>query len=373
MNGGDPLPYRASLADYQRQADLLFKALQSADEAARWRLKLMHPRFRNRSQTEFGQESLTIADAQSVVARDYGFDSWISLAEFVEIVSQEGPVERFETAVEAVVAGDVALLKSMLRADPKLSRARSMRRHRATLLHYVSANGVETGRQKTPRTAVAIVKLLLEAGADVDALADMYDQKCTTLNLLVSSCHPAEAGLQTALAESLVDYGAALDGADQAGTSPLLMALAFGYHDTAQMLARRAAPLISLEAAAGLGQLEVAERLLAAADGRSRHIAMALAAQHGHTALVRLLLDAGEDPNRFNPPGFHPHSTPLHQAVLSNHSDVVQLLVARGARRDVRDSIYDGTPFDWAVHSGHVNLAPFLRDQGDTESAKGDK
>src|SRR5207237_1890538 len=90
--------------------------------------------------------------------------------------------------------------------------ARSTRRHHATLLHYVGANGVECGRQKTPENAVEVAKLLLDAGAEVDALADMYDNKCTTMSMLVSSCHPAKAGLQVALAETLLDYGAALDG-----------------------------------------------------------------------------------------------------------------------------------------------------------------
>ena len=45
---------------------------------------------------------------------------------------------------------------------------------RATLLHYVAANGVEGYRQLTPPNAVAIADALLDAGADVDALADMY-------------------------------------------------------------------------------------------------------------------------------------------------------------------------------------------------------
>src|SRR5205807_10347183 len=102
------------------------------------------------------------------------------------------------------VSGDVPSLSAMLRGDPTLVRARSTRRHHATLLHYVAANGVEGGRQKTPANAVEVANLLLDAGADVDALADMYDAKCTTMSMLVSSCHPAKAGLQAALAEPLL-------------------------------------------------------------------------------------------------------------------------------------------------------------------------
>ena len=45
--------------------------------------------------------------------------------------------------------------------------------------------------------------LLLEAGAEVDALADLYGGQYTTMSMLVSSCHPANAGVQVALVDTL--------------------------------------------------------------------------------------------------------------------------------------------------------------------------
>ena len=48
--------------------------------------------------------------------------------------------------MEAVISGDVATLPSMLRDNLDLVRARSTRRHHATLLFYVAANGVEQRR-----------------------------------------------------------------------------------------------------------------------------------------------------------------------------------------------------------------------------------
>jgi hypothetical protein len=357
------LPYRATLAEYQQEADSLFEQLNSDDETAQWRLKWLHPRFRGQSVTDVRAATLDVTDAQVVVAQEYGFESWADLAQFTEAVGHDGPVERFESAVDAVVSGDLALLRAMLSENPELARARSTRRHHATLLHYVGANGVEGGRQMTPANAVEVAKTLLDAGAEVDALADMYDQKCTTMSMLVSSCHPAEAGLQAALAETLIDCGAALDGPGSEWQSAIMTALAFGYLNTAQALARRGAPLNDLAAVAGLGRLEATARLLPVADDQSRHIALALAAQHGQADVVRLLVDAGEDPNRFNPDGYHSHSTPLHQAAISNHEDVVRLLVERGARLDLRDTIYDGTPLDGAIHGGHAALAQYLRDR----------
>jgi ankyrin repeat protein len=218
--------------------------------------------------------------------------------------------------------------------NPDLARRRSTRRHHATLLHYIAANGVEQERQRTPDNALDVAKMLLDAGAEPDALADMYDAKATTMNMLVSSGHPAAAGLQSALAELLLDYGA-----DVNLQTPVLTALAFGYRDTAEVLARCGASL-DLPASAGLGRIGDVRRALPLADASSRHIALALAAQHGFALVVQALLDAGEDPDRYNPAGYHAHATPLHQAVAGGHADVVRLLIARGARLDLRDTIY---------------------------------
>src|SRR5215510_15506896 len=52
--------------------------------------------------------------------------------------------------------------------------------------------------EDTPN-AVEIARALLQAGAEPDALADMYGVGCTTMSTLVSSDHPAQAGLQVAL------------------------------------------------------------------------------------------------------------------------------------------------------------------------------
>src|SRR5262245_6829373 len=363
MGTADSLSYRARLGEYEHQARALADALKAGDEAATWRFKWMHPGFRGQSVTDVRAAKFDVVDAQMVVARENGFEKWSDLADFTDAVTQGGAVVHFEAAVEAVVSGDAATLRNMLREHPELSRARSTRRHHATLLHSVAANGVEGGRQRTPANAVEVTKVLLDAGAEVDALADMYDNKCTTMSMLASSCHPAKAGLQVALAETLLDYGAALDGPGSAWQSALMTALKFGYLPTAQALARRGTRVDDVAAAAGLGLAEETARLLPRADNSSKHAALALAAQHGHAAVVELLLDAGEDPNRYNPDGYHGHSTPLHQAVWSNHMAMVRLLVERGARLDIQDTIYHGTPLGWAIYGGRAEIAAYLRDR----------
>ena len=364
MSRPDSLSFRAPLEDYQKEADALFKALKSRDEAAEWRVKWMHPRFRGKSVADVRAATLDPADAQAVIAPEHGFENWPELVAFTDAIRHEGPITKFETAVEAVISGDVATLRIMLREHPELVRARSTRRHHATLLHYIAANGVEGGRQKTPANTLEVARVLLEAGAEVDALADMYDQQCTTMSMLVSSCHPAKAGLQAALAELLLDYGAALEGRGSKWHSAVMTALTFGYLGTAETLVRRGAPLNELVPVAGLGRLEDTVRLLPAADGQSRQMALALAAQHGQVEVVRLLLNAGEDPNRYNPDGFHSHSTPLHQAICSGHAEVVKLLAERGARLDIRDTLYQSTPLGWAIHCEKPAIAEYLRALG---------
>ena len=364
MTSPGSLPFRATVDDYQRQAGELFAALESGDEAAMWRFKWEHPRFKGKTLPDVKAATLSPADARTVIAQEYSFNTWEELAEFANAVAADGPVARFEEAVEAVISGDLATLRKMLRDDPDLVRKRSARRHHCTLLHYLGANGVEGGRQKTPPNAVEVAKTLLDAGTEPDALADLYDSKCTTMSMLVTSCHPANAGLQAALAQTLLDHGAALVGPGSNWQSTLLSALTFGYIDTAEALVRRGAPVDDLPTAAGLGRVADAARLLPAADAESRHMALALAAQHGHTEVVRLLLDAGEDPSRYNPDGFHSHGTPLHHAVWNEKEDVVRLLVERGARLDIQDKIYLGTPLDWAVYGGKTKLTEYLRSAG---------
>jgi ankyrin repeat protein len=376
-----PLPFGSTLEQYQKQAEELLEGQRSGDSQAIGVIHKNHPRFldskipwlpRNLPDSEIQSAALDLADAQLTIARWYSFQDWPALAEYVDAVTREGsPVFHFESAVEAVITGDRAILQSLLAENPELVRARSTRIthfdppvHGATLLHYIAANGVEGYRQKTPGNAVEIAATLLEAGAEVDALAAMYGGQCATMSMLVSSCHPAKAGVQVALVETLLDFGAALEARGSGNwTSPLLTALAFGYLDAAEALVRRGAQVDNIAAAAGLGRHADAARLLATANSESRHRALALAAQHGHVDIVRLLLDAGEDPNRYNPDGNHAHSTPLHQAALAGNDAVVRLLVERGARLDIRDTIYQGTPLGWAIHAGKTGVESYLRAQ----------
>ena len=377
-----PVPFDSKLDVYQKQAEELLAAWRSWDPEAIETIRHNHPRFlkedinwqpKDLTEEELRRVPFDLADAQLSLARWYGFADWQAVEQYAgEVGQMDSPVWRFESAVEAVINGDANTLGDLLRRDPELVRARSTRRtphspsmHRSTLLHYVAANGVEGYRQKTPANAVQIATMLLEAGAEADALAGMYGGECTTMNMLVSSSYPAQAGVQVPLVDVLVDFGADVEGRGTGNwTSPLMTALAFGYSDAAEALIRRGARITTLAAAAGLGRLDEATRLLSEASAEERHRALALAAQHGHVDIVRLLLETGEDPNRYNPEGNHGHSTPLHQAALAGHLNVVRVLVERGARLDIKDTVWEGTPLGWAEYGGRTEVADYLRTQG---------
>jgi len=104
-------------------------------------------------------------------------------------------VAQFETAADAIVTGDVTTLERLLAENRELIRARSMRRHHSTLLHYVAANGIEYFRQKTPRNAPDVAGLLLRAGADIESVADMYGGGWTTIGLVATSITPVVSGV----------------------------------------------------------------------------------------------------------------------------------------------------------------------------------
>ena len=171
--------------------------------------------------------------------------------------------------------------------------------------------------------------------------------------MLVSSGRVArECGVQIPLIDLLCEYGADANAAMPA-------ALTHGEFQAVEGLIQRGAR-INLPAAAALGLEEDARKLLANAAAEDRHRALALAAQFGHAGIVRLMLNAGENPNRYNPAGCHDHSTPLHQAAFAGHEEVVHLLLERGARLNMTDTIWQGTPAGWAQHKGKTQIHDYL-------------
>jgi len=210
-----------------------------------------------------------LADAQFFIAREHGFESWPSFAKQIQTIQRANSKEAsFEAAADAITSGDIQGLKLLLRDQPELVRMRSLRKHRAPLLHYVAANGIEDFRQKTPNNIVEIAELLLDAGGEVDAESDVYSGGCTALGLVATSVHPERAGVQEALMQILLERGAVIDKPCAAGNRHTVIegCLANGRARAAQFLASRGVRL-NLETAAGAGRADIVKTFFQE-DGR---------------------------------------------------------------------------------------------------------
>jgi hypothetical protein len=270
------------------------------------------------------------------------------------VAQPDSAVARFEAAVKAVIDGDEITLQRLLRDDPELVRARSMRAHHATLLNYVGANGVE--RQETPANIVRIATILLDAGAEIDAGADLYGGT-TTLGLAATSVYPELAGVQEELLTLLLQRGARLDIAvakDYTRGHVVTACVANGRPEAAAFLAARGAH-VDLSGAAGLGRLDLMASFFDD-DGRPKpgvtsgelEDAVRWASDYGHTAIIERLLGHGiEVDARLGRERY----TALHAAAYAGHPDTVALLLARGAPLDVKDRQYDSTPLGWAIYA----------------------
>jgi hypothetical protein len=240
--------------------------------------------------------STTVDEIRAVIAREHGFADWATAA-----AHYDRPMDHdFEAAVDAVVSGDLDTVHTLLNARPELATARSSFGHHATLIHYLTANGVETSRQwASPRNAPELARLLLYHGADPNAECDSYagGPATTPLCLLVSSAHPAHAGVQADLVVELCRGGANPNGLDEDGL-PLWTAITFGYPEAVDALARCDARTDNLIFAASVGDLAAVERLLTS-PSTDRAYAMHRIGAHGplldpaHLVEYALIYSAG--------------------------------------------------------------------------------
>ena len=294
-------------------------------------------------------------DARSIIAAKLHFDSWDIYMAFVEALRDpESFVAQFESAVDAVVTGDADTLARLLRQRPELIQTRSVRKHHATLLLYVGANGVEQYRQRTPNNAPRIAEMLLDAGADVDAVGDMY-RGTTTLGLVATSVHSVQTGVQEALIDLLVARGASLDRAvapDYTRGRVVNACLANGRGEGAALVARRGAAL-DLEGAAGVGRLDFVRTffdgdgsLTSRATQHELKSGFNWACTYGHIDVVRFLLQ-----RNVNVAERYRGETPLHHAAYGGHAAIVALLLDHQAPVNVKDDTWDATPLGWALHA----------------------
>jgi hypothetical protein len=186
----------------EAQSHRLLAAHQRSDEAVVAHLTCWCPDRISRGK-ETLELPLTLELARATMAREHGYGDW---GEVLASATEARFDPLFEHAADCVVHGELDLLRALLAQRPDLATARSPFGHRATLLHYVGANGVETYRQCAPLNAPQVAQLLLDAGADPAAEASMYGG-ATTLELVQTSEHPHRAGTTKAIVEVLQSAG----------------------------------------------------------------------------------------------------------------------------------------------------------------------
>ena len=198
--------------------------------------------------------------------------------------------------------------------------------------------------KRMPENMVEVAEAMIARGVDK---ADLD----YALELVMTSGPARDQGLQIPLIECLLRAGATATarGIDvtlaHREIAPILALLQAGHRMTAPI-------------AAGLGRTDRLAGLLRAASADEIHSALGLAVINGQIEAARLALDAGADPNGFLP--VHAHSVPLHQAAIDENLDLMELLVSRGARTDIADTLWRATPLGWAIHQGKDRARAFL-------------
>jgi hypothetical protein len=345
-------PAHPNLEHLKYQAKDLLNGHAARDAGVAQRLREFHPQFAGAADEAIFAAWLSLSAAQLAIAREYGFPSWPRLKAQVESPELAAKLNlpyheriedvRFRQAVDLIDAGDVPGLRAFLKEHPGLVRQRLVFEggnyfRNPSLLEFIAENPIRHGT--LPPQIVEVARAILDAGPEQKAVEG-------ALGLVATGRIPRECGVQIALIELLCARGARADGA-------LRAAAGHGEFAAAEALMERGGRM-DLAVAAAMGRLEEFQQLLPAANEGDRYLALALASHFGRVEMARMLLDLGLDPNRYNPEGGHSHSTPLHQAVAGGHETVMQLLLERGARTDVRDLLWQGTAADWAQHEGTI-------------------
>jgi ankyrin repeat protein len=319
-----PLPERPNLEQLKRQAKDLLRSARANDLTALARFRIL-PAFTGASDADLARRTLALHDAQSVVAREHGFDSWNALRERVEelILDFGAAVDMF---VQAATDGRADRAERLLALHPGIARA-----NLTTQLLLGDAGAVVAQLDGHPELAT-------KRGGPRDWEPLHYVCQ-TSVGARTST---RETGL-VAIAQRLIALGA-----DPNLRFPWL------HHGV-----RR--PVL-WGAVCTLHSLPVAEALLDAGANPNDGVTLTLAASAGNTAALDLLLAHGADVNH---PWATDGATPLH-AILhwSRTADGVRWLLAHGADPDPVFAGSGETPLHVVAAEWDVALAEELVARG---------
>jgi ankyrin repeat protein len=337
------LPARPSIDHLRRQARDLLRDAKAGEPAATGRIRAV-------------SNELTLASAQLVVARAYGFASWAQLKE--EVTARTADLAKLADAFcEASIRDWTGRAARLLAATPEIAG-------------YSFATAVILGD---------VGRVRIEIGRD-PGLATRPDARSGWTPLHAASASrwhqldPGRAEGLLAVARMLLDAGADPNGrtggqGGHGGWTPLRCAVAGAANPliTRLLLERGAVPGDDDLYLAAFGEdgHDCLRLLLGHADNVAGIARMALAApiSTNYAEGVRLLLEAGADPNRYADDADSP-APAVYAAVRAGCSaELTGLLLAHGANPDLAGP--DGrSPCALATGQGRADLATLLRRQG---------
>ena len=318
------LPERPNLEQLKRQAKDLLRSARANESAALARFRIL-PAFADMSDVDLARRTLALHDAQSVIAREHGFDTWNALRERVEELTLEfsAAVDHF---IEAATDGRADRAERLLARHPRIARANIY-----TALLLGDAEMVEARFAEHPEYAT-------ERGGP-RGWEPMHYVCFTSVG---ARSDTREAGL-VAIARRLISLGA-----DPNLRFPWL------HHGVHRPILWGAVCVVR--------SLRLAEALLDAGADPSDGVTLPLAASGGDVTALDLLLAHGADVNR---PWATDGSTPLY-AILhwARTADGVRWLLAHGADPDPVFAENGETPLHVVAASWDSGLAEELVNRG---------
>jgi ankyrin repeat protein len=331
------LPARADLKQLRLQAKDLLRNARRGEPVAIARLGAV-------------SGDLVLSSAQLAVAREYGFTSWAQL--------------KLEVERRAILdSADAARLVELLAAHPELAVQRMTgwcdHVHGASPLGYVAMMRYDTTRDvwRDVPGAAALAQTLLDAGAPVEG--DPLDAETP----LMTAASYGNAEVVRVLIEAGADLAATAKptaGGVPGGTA-LRHAVVFGMTDVVDVLLGAGATDLVQAAAAG----DLTAILTPNTSQDDRVAALRTAAAHGQLQVIDQLIAAPTPVDGVDRDG----STALHEAAFSGRADSVKRLLMHGADPARRDTRFDSTPLGWCQHqreqvgpgNGHDEVEAVLR------------
>jgi hypothetical protein len=364
------LPDRPNIGHLKNQAKDLLAAYRGGDGSALSRFRNALPAAGGKDAAAIGALGLRLHDAQSCVAREYGFASWKDLASFVLARNGQSayPGRRLLNWLRLVYAGDVAggvdvarprVAARLLESDPGLAGgdpyiacaigdAAAIRRALAADPGWVNRAGGALGL--SPLVAVAHSSLLRlpEFGDGLRACARLLLEAGADPNQSIGNRWGADSALETAGAARLSAlYGAAGRSHDPGLTKILLDA--------------GAEPNDGESLYHSLESLDCARLLLQAGARPSEAYAIYRVLDLDNLAVLQLLLAHRADPNEpAKGPPTSDWGSPLLWAIRRRRSPMhIAALLDAGADGQARTP--DGTDaYTWAQRFGLVEVAELL-------------